>query len=56
MQRLPTMIPLTSPAESGIQRNISSTDKENQRRCEDEGDGNGGAFVENLISDRAVQQ
>ena len=50
------VIPVSSPAEASVERNIASTDKEDSCRTEDQSERNKGSVIQELIADSSVHE
>ena len=50
------VVPVSSPAETSVERNVASTDEENSRRTKDQGQRDKGSVVQELIADGTVHE
>jgi hypothetical protein len=50
------VVPVSSPAETSVKRNVTSTDEENSRRTKDQGQRDKGSIIQELIADGSVHE
>ena len=50
------VVPVSSPAETSVERNVASTDEEDSRRTKDQSERDKGSIVQELIADGSVHE
>jgi hypothetical protein len=50
------IIPVSSPAETGVECNVASTDEEDSRRTKDQSQRDKGSIIQELIADSSVHE